>query len=482
MKRIALLGAVLACAMVFGAGTAVANPAPRAVTSAPADFDATLTRQADGSWLLDYRFRRKAPAWFFLRSFPTLDGTSWRLGSWTVETPGVTLERLGNYDVIAGKRAALKQVRIRIKPYGLSLKADYTPFLQFSDGGTAVYDAHYGLVPLKAAEDAATLPSDLNDLHIENPRGTLAIANPGGTMLYRGATTANVTHADFEGSGAYAYSGPARPIETAAFAGILDPGLPAWIQTELNDFTPRLFALYRDRLGPSASGRPMALVAWGGADMPGQSFGGSVLEGMVVMRISGTKAVASSPASLSKLRWFIGHESAHFWMGQTVRYERRADAWITEGTADVLAIRALQQLVPGYDARGELQREVDDCIKENGAGEPLSGASARGDMRANYACGATLLLVAEGMARKRDPRADAFTWIRGLIDANRADGKVTQADWLAAFEATSGDLALVAKLRAYLDKGVNDPTAFLAALFETSGIGFTRSEGRVILS
>ncbi|MBB4839111.1 hypothetical protein HNP52_002180 [Sphingomonas kyeonggiensis] len=479
MKRKILLG--MAGALISLAAPAVAKPAMYPVATARVDFDATLTRQKDGSWVLDYRFRRKAPAWFFLRSFPKLDGTSWRLDSWTVETPGVKLERQGNYDVLAAGKGMLQRVRIRIRPYGQSLKADYTPYLLFSDGGVAVYDAHYGLVPLKAAADAAALPSDLNDLKIENPRGTLAIANPGGTLLYKGMTTPGQARGDFEGAGAYAYSGPARPIETAAFAGILDPGLPAWIRTELNDFTPRLFALYRDRLGPNASGRPMALVAWGGADMPGQSYGGSVLEGTVVMRISGTKTADSSPAGLSRLRWFIGHESAHFWMGQTVSYERRADAWITEGTADVLAIRALQQLVPGYDARGELQREVDDCIKNNGPGLPLSGASARGDMRTNYACGATLLLAAEAAARKRDPNADAFTWIRGLIDANRADGKVNQADWLAAFAAVS-DPALTAKVRDYLDKGVDDPAAFLASLFETTGVAFTRKDGRLILA
>lgn len=479
MKRSMFWGALLAGAILPGAVTAA--PAPRPAARAAADFDATLTRQKDGTWLLDYRFRRKAPAWFFLRSFPKLDGASWRLDSWTVETPGVKLERQGNYDVLSGDSHALRQVRIRIKPYGLSLKADYTPFLIFSDGGVAVYDAHYGLVPLKAAADAATLPSDLNGMKVEEPRGTLAIVNPGGTLLYKGMTTADRARGNFEGSGAYAYSGPARPIETAAFAGILDPGLPAWIHTELNDFTPKLFALYRDRLGPSASGRPMALVAWGGADMPGQSFGGSVLEGTVVMRISGTKTVDSSPAGLSRLRWFIGHESAHFWMGQTVRYERRADAWITEGTADLLAIRALQKLVPGYDAGAELQREVDECLKVNGPGKPLSGASERGDMRANYACGATLLLIAEAAARKRDPQADAFSWVRGLIDANRADGKVTQADWLAAFEAASGDPALTAKLRDYLDKGVEHPGDFFASLFETTGIPYSRFLERIIL-
>lgn len=474
MKHNRLLGPLLAGAMLCGAGSAAARPA--------ADFAAKLTRQKDGTWLLDYRFRRKALAWFFMRSYPRLDGASWRIGTWTVETPGVHIERQGNYDVLAGEGGPLRRVRIRIRPYDESLKADYTPFLLFSDGGAAVYDAHYGLVPIKAPADAAALPSDLNGLAIDDPHGTIAIADPGRELLYRGGTSKGVVHSDFSREGAYAYSGPARPIETAAFAGILDPGLPGWIRAELNDFTPRLFALYRERLGASASGRPMAMVAWGGSAQPGSSLGGSVLEGTVVMRISGSRTAESSPAMLSKLRWFIGHESAHFWLGQTVTYTRRADAWITEGGADLLAIRALEKLVPGYDSRSELQHEVDDCLRTNGPGKPLSGASARGDARANYACGAVLLLAAEGAARKRDPGADAFTWVRALIDANRADGKVTEADWLAAFQAASGDAALTEQVRGFLDHGVERPADFIEALFGATGVPFTRSEAGLTLS
>lgn len=471
--------AILPLAAVLAQPALAALPAAAAVSSP--GYRATLTHQADGSWLLDYRFGRAAPVWYFLRSFPKLDGASWRAASWRVETPGVALERRGDYDVLRAAAGSLRRVRIRVTPYDRSLKADYSPFLQFSDGGIAVFDGHYALAPLSSAEAADQLPSDLNGVDVEELPATLTIRWRGQPMLARGVATRGTARADLRGEPSYVYAGPARPRETAAYAGIVDPQLPGWIADELDRLTPRLFGLYAAKLGQGATPRPMAMVAWGGGSEPGLSFGGSVLPGTVVMRIAGRQTVTPSAAILTRLRWFFGHESAHFWLGQTVRYTRRSEAWITEGGADMLAIRALEALVPGYDPRPELQREVDDCVKMAGTGKPLSGAAARGDVRTNYACGATLLIAVEAAARRADAKADLFGWVRGFIDAHRATGHVSQADWLAAFDATVRDPAARAAVRAFLDVGVADPAGFVQALFGACGVVHRREGDRILL-
>lgn len=480
--RSAFASLLLAMALAQPVAAAAARPAAMGARgSKPAGYRAMLTHQADGSWLLDYHFRKAAPAWFFLRSFPKLDGSSWRMANWRVETPGVTLERIGAYDVLRATGGNLRRVRIRVTPYDRSLKADYSPFLQFSDGGVAVFDGHYALVPLRHADAAARLPSDLNGVDVEILPATLAIRWPGQPLLARGVRTQGLARADLRGEPGYVYAGPARVRETPAYAGIIDPQLPGWIAEELDGLTPRLFALYATKLGQGATPRPMAMVAWGGGSEPGMSFGGSVLPGTVVMRIAGRQTVAPSAAIRTRLRWFFGHESAHFWLGQTVRYSRRAEAWITEGGADMLAIRALETLVPGYDPRPELQREVDDCVQMTGAGKPLSGAAARGDVRTNYACGATLLIAVEGARRQRDAGADLFGWVRSFIDAHRAEGHVSQADWLAAFDATVPDPAARASVRRFLDEGVPDPVAFVDTLFEACGVAHRREGDRILL-
>ncbi len=191
---------------------------------------------------------------------------------------------------------------------------------------------------------------------------------------------------------------------------------------------------------------------------------------MVAMQISGKRVLEASPQVLARMRWFIGHESAHFWVGQTVRYDRRDEAWIIEGAADLLAVRALERLVPGHDGLANLQSEIDECLKLVGTGEPLAKAEERGEQRAYYGCGAMLLAAAEGFARARDPSADAFDVIRALIAANRADGVVTADEWLAAFAATAGDAAVAGRVRIFVKTGVADPRAFWTELLAAAGV------------
>lgn len=475
MRTVTIL--VAACLALTGCATT----GERAASPRQGEASAVLERAADGSWLLDYRFTRAAPAWFFVRSALDLDGKPWRARSFTVETPGVRLERVGRYDVLAGDGTPLTHVRIRVRPYSESIAADYTPALMFSDGGIAFYSEHHLVAPLAAAEAAAKLPSDLNGVEFETVPVRLTLRDPGRTLLLGGKRLRGEAGLMLNGDGAYLYSGAARPMETQAFVGIVDPGLPQWVTAELNAFTPRLFDFYTARLGKPAGDRPAALVAWGGAALKGHSIGGSVLKGMVVMNIRGAHVAAPNPAVRTRMRWFIGHEAAHFWMGQTVRYGERAEAWITEGSADLMAFRATRYLDPGYDDRADLQRSIDTCLKVNGT-RPLAKAAERDAHDASYACGALLALAGEGALRKRDPNADVFTWIRRLIDANREDRTVTQADWLDAFAAVQTDPAVTASVRRFLDEGVADPAGFVFALLTANGVPVRREGERVVLS
>lgn len=437
----------------------------------------TLERQGNGGWIADYRFGEAAGAWVFPRSNPDIDNRPWRQRSWAVETRGVRLVRLGRYDALVGDGGVPRHVRIRVEPFGRPLKADYTPALIFSDGGIAFYTDQFlaSPQPTSAAVAALAFEADLP----ERPT-SIVVHAPGQRLLVRGVATTGVARLAPDATDTYVFAGATRVIATDAFAGIIDPGVPAWARGELDAFLPRLLGLYAARLGRPVGERPMVMVSWGGATRPGSSMGGSVLGGLVVMDLSGQQVLAPSAPVLDRLRWFFGHEAAHFWLGQTVHYQTARDAWITEGGADIFAIRALGVLAPGYDMRHELQGEVDDCLKVNGA-RPLSGASERGETRANYACGAVLMLAAEAAERRRAPGADAATFVRRLIDANRADGVVTARDWLDAFRVASGDAATTGRVAAFIDRGAPDSVAFLAELFTATGVPFTRTSTGVTL-
>jgi hypothetical protein len=209
-------------------------------------------------------------------------------------------------------------------------------------------------------------------------------------------------------------------------------------------------------------------------------MGGSVLPGTLILVIGGAGASNATPAVLSRTRWFFGHEAAHFWLGQVIHYDSPASAWITEGGADLMAVRALDHLTPGYDSRAELQHSLTECLTLAGSDKPLSGASARGEVRANYTCGAMLLLAAEAANKKQNAKADVFTWLGGLIDANRADGVVGEKDWLDRF-AKVADPQTVREVRAFIDKGAPSPPDFFARLFTATGVAFTRKDNNLFL-
>lgn len=454
---------------------ALAAAAPAAARPAAT---VTVSRAADGSWLVDYAFARRSATWFFTRSGSDLAGKPWRPQSWTVETPGVRLERAGRYDVLTAA-APLTRVRIRMRPFAHPLLGDYTPALAFSDGGLAFYTDHFIVAPLPSLDAVRALPADLNDAKVTQPAITLVFRDAGRRLLLRGKALLGRAVYPLGDADTYVYSGSAPVIETPALAGVIDSGLPGWIHAELDEFTPRILALYTERLGKPVGGRPMALIAWQGAEQPGVSLGGSVLDHMVVMQISGKQVLARTPLVLGHMREFIAHESAHFWLGQTIVYERQSESWIMEGGADLLAIRGTRLLVPDYDAPAFLQHEMDECLKLVTSGKPLGLAGARGENRAFYACGALLGLAAEGVVRRHDPSADYFTFVRALLDANRADAKVSTADWLAQFEKAGGDPALSADIRVLLEKGVADPKAFWVRLFTATGVAFS-AEGEGI--
>lgn len=474
-----LRSVLLSSVLLLGACAGAPKPSPTS-TLAQVDVDVTVAPAADGEWTAEYRFLRPAAAWVFSRSAVTAaEGAPWRPKTWTVETPGVTLERIGRHDVLSAGGAPLDRVLVRFKPFSEGLQKDYRPTLRFSDGGLAHYTNQFEVVPVASAAAAASLPVDVDSAKIPTT-SRLTFEAPGQRVLYGGESLDGrvVTYA---GAGGYAYFGRAPVIETEAIAAVVDPGVPAWLRDELDAYIPQLLAFHTERLGRPAGGRPMLLAAWGGGQSPGVSLNGGVVGGLMQMDLRGERVLNPDKPVRNLARWFLGHETAHFWLAQTVRIETSADNWMMEGGADVLAVRALGVLAPDYNPARRLQGEVDDCLKLIGANESLAGALERGEPDAQYGCGAVLLLAAEAALRRREPGADAYVFWRRLIDANRADGVVTAEEWLAEFQRTTGDAGLTAEVRRFVYEGVEDPTAFVARLFAATGLPHTATADGVKL-
>ena len=216
-------------------------------------------------------------------------------------------------------------------------------------------------------------------------------------------------------------------IERDGMTTVVDMTMPPWLADDVRSFTPRVLARYRRQLGPAGALKPTVLASWTGAERPGLSLNGGVLKGLVLMRLSGRQATTPNPSVRSAAHRFIAHESAHFWLGQALEYQRTADSWIMEGGADLLAIRTLAAEEPAFDARAALQRSLAGCLAATRRGA-LASAGERGDPEPWYDCGAVLSLVAE-----RVTGGDFGTFVRRMIAAN-PDGRISTAEWLGLLD------------------------------------------------
>lgn len=459
--------------------TACAASPPPGLWNMEAAPQVTVTR-AHGRLTVDYVFNRDVVVWAFMDS-ALIDEVRepWRPRQWTVETSGVTMERRGHYDIIRSTDGGPvpRHVRFSVQPKAVELEAEYKT-LVFSDGAVALPTRQMDVFALGSPEAAEAMPADLNGVQVDGGPSRVTWRDLDGPVLFNGERHAELTTT---GERSYVLLGQARVTPGEGLTTVMDPNLPPWIGEKIRAFAPRVGQFYMQRLGrPGAGGeRPVVMVSWNGPAERMTSMGGSVLPGLIVMSFEGTGVTRPTAEMERVARWFIAHESAHFWLGQTVRYEFARDAWITEGGADLMAVRALKALDPAYDDRKALQDEVDDCV-DLSRGRGVADAGTRGEHRAYYACGAVFALAVEAAQRRRDG-GDWFDFLRPLMAANRADGVLSRSEWLDALTRVADDPAPATTMAGLLDEGAADPAVEIAALFTATGVPHQMERGRVRL-
>ncbi len=462
--------ATLACAAPAAAQTEI----PVFVVHTPGDSAALVSRD-DGAFSVTWWLDRDSPVWVLRESALVREArTPWRVEAWTVTSPGVVIERVGHYDIVRRTDGGPvpRELRASISPRSFDLEAAYDPTLVFTDGSVAFYSEQFDLIPVADTDAVRALPDSLDGLPM--PVGPMQVTwrdDQGPVLLNGGRETLPTTR----NPSTYVLFGDPGLSETLRVVTVADPALPSWVGDEIERFSPQVMDFFTARLGPALEDRPMIMASWSGPTSGMTSMGGSTLPGLIVMTFEGEGVLQPTGAVAHGTRWFIGHESAHFWLGQRVAYGHPREAWITEGGADLMAIRALKAMDPSYDARAELQKEVDDCIALS-TGRSVETAGSRGEHRAYYACGAVFALAAEGVTG-----GDWFAFLKPLLDANADDKVLTRAEWLAALAARPGGRALVADIETLLYTGAADPRIVVERLLRQSGVSVRREGGRVVL-
>ncbi len=436
--------------------------APAAAQTAPI-ATVEIVRNGD-RWTADYRLSARAPVWLFAKSIlPRESNRSWRLDTVRVLTPGVRLERLGNYDalVAANGTALPPRVRLAFTPFKPDVEAGYDPAISFSDGSVALYADGFKIIPMASAAAARAADRNEDSLPgIAQPTRTIFI-DRAAPVLSQGR---RLPRATMDRGEAYVLFGKLRPSIGPAMTTLFDPALPSWISAYLNREMPAILADYRTRLGPSPVGQPTLMVSWAGPTKGVVSMGGSVLPGLVVMALEGEGLAAPNAKAASHARWFVAHEAAHFWLGQAIGYDTPAESWITEGGADLLAFRATAAGDRSFDVRARLREARAECLPFLVKGGIAGAYRRQNDFRAYYACGAIIALAAEQASG-----GNFGDFVKTLI-ARNPDKIVTRAEWLALLDERASGRGLSASVSSLLDQAQPDPAAALDAFIARARI------------
>jgi hypothetical protein len=194
---------------------------------------------------------------------------------------------------------------------------------------------------------------------------------------------------------------------------VFDSGLPEWLRSEFDEWLPRLFALYRDRMGAALPWKPLVLYGHQDSDQEGYSYGGGTLTGLIQLTVSGSAWTESSTAGRQLALGFLAHEIAHLWNGQ-LSTNNGTDPWVHEGSADELSDRLLQEfgVLEDWALRERRVEALNGCFMRL-QGAPIKEAT---DSQVAYECGQVMALWTEAAIRKTGADADLFGFWRALVE------------------------------------------------------------------
>lgn len=451
MKSVVTRGWVIFVAMMLSAACATTPPP---VANAPAAGHVVLEREANGeTWRATWHLAQPARELRFER-----DTTAFRGEIFEVLTPGYSMARDGDHEVLRTDGEPSRTIAVRFPEDARTLGKDYVFFVRFTDGSVAIYTGHLLARAVRAGEENDCRSCIVNTFRLLPGEDESVIA--GGK---RARTALDWSDESYQGS--YVYFGSIEPVESDAIISIMDPGFPPWMRAASERTIPSLFALFSRKLAVELPVRPMVLTSFTRSDMTGYSFKGGVVPGAVQLTAEGSAWETESEEGLLRYLRLLAHETVHLWNGGVVEYPDMEHSWLHEGSADALAERALLELGV-IDERRFLEFQtaaINDCRRGLGAA-PLTGAAKRGAFSLYYSCGNAIALLTETSLRGGEP-ADLFDFWRGLIEKTIATEGRTYgpSDYIAHWRdmgASDGDAAV---LRDLVEKPA-DPAMLVSAL------------------
>jgi hypothetical protein len=337
---------------------------------------------------------------------------------------------------------------------------EYVPFSRYTDRGVLAYTG-----PLMLAGGTGTL--------------TL-VAAPAESVVVQGRSPAPEARLPMTDDGTYAYFGDLPPVETATSTSVVDRATPGWLRDRIADDVARVFALYGDRLGPLQGEKPTVFLTFATREH-GVSLGGGVLPAHVLaldLQVEAARVAGPSPGLRRDIDALMAHEAAHLWNSDEHPVGGGAEAsWLHEGTADALAMRALRSVgaMSDEEYRGALSEAASECAMWMSGGQPLTASTRDGHARAFYVCGSTIELVVEAAVRRRDPKADLFTFWRAVFA--RVKSSYDEEAFFATIDRLGQDPQVTAAVRRLAHERLDDPAKALRETLARVGVATAPPRG-----
>jgi len=456
--------AIAALAM---AAAACSGPESRQVETVEAGLiagtgvTATVTARDDGRFDVDYVFEEPHSAMVFSRS-----GGDHRIGAWAPQSDRVRLERLNGLDVLAFDTPR-DRVSLVAEPRFVSPEGDYSPFVDFSDGGLALFTGQFELLPVADAEAAAALEGRLDRWQGEQPVLGVRVRS-GSRIVFDGEVREGEVEHTTTGGGAFVYLGEGEIVAGRSYVGVIDRGLPDWVLASVENDMEAIFETYESRWDRPLEDKAVLYFAFGGYGHPGFSNKGGVAGSVIMLDSSGEAMREASPDLRNYLNWFFAHEVAHqFQNVSPARHGETADSWIHEGGASAMANAIIAEMGggPAYLDAAYAQAWA-GCLPVLETG-PLRGAGARGAFGAYYDCGSLVSLIAEAGT----PGGDLYAiWHAMQSVAVEMDEPVGSDLFFAAMRGLDAPAGLTNLLRRIVVDGVEDPAAALQEAMDMAGL------------
>lgn len=341
------------------------------------EMKVSLSKSAPSNdWLIIYDFSEKVEAISFEKT-----PYSFIESDWVVQTPGAHLD-LSLLHVKFATPGNQLSIALESKNDDF-IRGFYTPFLNFSDGSSAIYVGHY--IPKKIKIDGVWEA-------IEEVAISLTISpSENEAVFFNGKKGAEDLRMSAVDVAQYAYVGNAPAKTFEGFTAILDPALPTWIYESYLKAIPEFYNYYKTKTLAELHFEPLFIVNFKSSATRTSSDGGAINK-QVVINFIGDAWSQDPDANRVNVLALLAHEMAHLWNGQYWHSDEQNPVWMHEGSANYFARKALLNFgyVSVQDNIDYYLRQSESCINalQNRA---INRLENRAD---NYSCGDVVFKLA----------------------------------------------------------------------------------------